>query len=79
MISGIDTISRMIRLVWGETHIKPTKLLVGLKVMMSINDELMKAQAFSAVISDGSTFMELTVVTKDQFGNDFPMSYLGVV
>ena len=78
MISTIDTISRMVRLVYGETGIKPTKLFIGPRIMMSINTEIIENHSYSMRIDEGSTILELTVSTRDQFGNIFPEGHLGV-
>lgn len=77
----IEIIYSIIQLTYLKTETKPTKLFLGYTFLEALNHEIMKENRYASmtVYENGFRFMDLEVITKDQFGNDLPIAYLGVV
>lgn len=78
----IEIIYNIIQLTYKETEVKPTKLFIGYILLQALNHEIMAESRYATMTSlheRGQTFMDLEIITKDQFGNDLPITYIGVV
>ena len=81
MTSIANIVHCLIRITYRETERKPTKLFIGPIFLRTLNDEIMQQSRYvsKCVYDRGFRFMELEVITKDQFGNELPPTYIGVV
>ena len=82
MTSITEIIYKIIQLNYKETQIKPTKLFIGYTFLQALNHEIMAENRYASMVSlheRGQTFMDLEIITKNQFGNDLPITYIGVV
>lgn len=82
MTDIIEIIYNIIQLTYKETEVKPTKLFIGYILLQALNHEIMAYNRHATMTSlheRGQTFMDLEIITKDQFGNDLPITYIGVV
>ena len=75
----IEIIYSIIHLAYLKTEKKPTKLFLGYTFLETLNHEIMKEGRYASMTVYDNGFMDLEIITKDQFGNDFPITYLGVV
>lgn len=76
----IEIIYSIIQLTYKETEVKPTKLFIGYTLLQALNHEIMAENRYATSLHErGQTFMDLEIITKDQFGNDLPITYIGVV
>jgi hypothetical protein len=78
----IEIIYNIIQLTYKETEVKPTKLFIGYILLQALNHEIMAESRYATMTSlheKGQIFMDLEIITKDQFGNDLPITYIGVV
>lgn len=80
MVTIVEIIYGIIQLIYRETGVKPTKLFLGYTFLQTLNQEIMdENRCMGEFLQRGRTFMDLEIVTKDQFGIEFPSTYLGVV
>ena len=81
MTSIVNIVRCLIRITYRETERKPTKLFIGPIFLLVLNSEIIQQDRYvsESVYDRGFRFMELEIITRDQFGNDLPPTYLGVV